>query len=910
MENPNSIMSKVVTGTGYNPKDCFIAVMGVTGSGKSTFISRVTGGGAKIGHDLISCTSEIESFEFQYNGATVHLIDTPGFDDTNRTDSDVLRDIVFWLNAAYKKNVRLSGIVYLHPIDHNRMTGSAYKNLRMFHKLCGDESLQTVVLGTTMWANVDEGLGENRFQKLQNTPEFWGNMMAKGSRVFRHDDSRTSAMKLIGYILDQGKTTVLQIQRQMIDEGKSLNETSAGEELERELLQQRELFERRLREAQEELNEAIQEGNRKAAEEAAEQQERFQKKLTEAMQGSQELKVSMEKLLEQKDAEYKKAMAELQLQKQQSQQESQLAAAKMAELERKMRVREEEADEQRRRYQRDFDEISSRYSKDWAESQERFHDWMAKQSADTPPPPPPLKESADTPPPIKESVATPPSFKESFEQSADDIVIALMGVTGSGKSTFIKRVTGREDIQIGHELTSSTLECKAYRFQNAGLTFALVDTPGFNDTFLDDAAILAALANFMESTYRADVKLTAIIYLHPIINDRLEGSALDNLSMFQKLCGPNFYPNIVLATNFWSLVEETTGRRRERQLEENGDWWGRMKDHGSLIVRLPDDREECIALLMKLSGNEKLALQIQEELVDQQQPISKTRAGSIAKNSRALEELREEMNQQLATLATDREAALQKQRSEMERLQAEQRKAWEDKMQKYQEELAAAKKEQEASLREAEERLKKVVEEQEQINRETEWEKERVKEELARLKIKDAQESRQRELSQRKLNRDLAWERITTKTKNQIKLFEEAKAARTVKCKVSTAWEQTLLGRYCDECLYPCSAQVSYSQFSCDSTAFSAVLQRGAQSYLLTKSAGCVSCDGFDLCSNCFDAGYRCFDTEHQGMARRSLVGTDRGQCRRALSPLNAKSRITCDRCAKLFELGSILFRM
>lgn len=437
-----------------------------------------------------------------------------------------------------------------------------------------------------------------------------------------------------------------------------------------------------------------------------------------------------------------------------------------------------------------------------------------------------------------------------------------------------------------------------------------MDTPGFNDTSLDDAAILAELATFMESTYRADVKLTAIIYLHPIINDRLEWSALDNLSMFQKLCGPNLYPNIVLATNFWSLVDETTRRRRERRLEENGDWWGGMKDHGSLIVRLPDDREECITLLMKLSRKEKVAIQIQEELVDQQQPITKTRAGSVAKNSRALEELREEMDEQLATLAAEREAALRKQRSELERLQAEQRTAWEDKIQKYQEELAAAKKEQDALIREAEERNRKALEEREQMIRETKLQNKKVEEELARLKIKDAQESRQRELSQKKLKRDLAWESITAKTKNQIKLFEEAKAARTVKCKISTAWEQTLLGRYCDECLYPCSAQVSYSQFSCDSTTFSAVLQRGAQSYLLTNAAGCVSCNGFDLCSNCFDAGYRCFDIEHQGMARRSLVGTDRGQCRRALSPLNAKSRITCDRCAKLFDLGSILFRM
>ncbi|KAG9602826.1 hypothetical protein KCU86_g1472, partial [Aureobasidium melanogenum] len=790
MENPNSIMSKVVTG--YNPKDYFIAVMGVTGSGKSTFISRVTGGGAKIGHDLVSCTSQIESFQFQYNGAAVHLIDTPGFDDTNRTDSDVLRDIVFWLNAAYKESVKLSGIVYLHPIDHRRMTGSAYKNLRMFRKLCGDESLQTVVLGTTMWSHADNH-AEERLQELQNTAEFWGDMMAKGSRVFRHDDSRASAMKVISYILDQRKTTVLQIQRQMVDEGKSLIETSAGKELEKVLLQERERFEKRLKAAREEMEEAIQEGNRIAANEAAEQQEQLQKKITEAMQGAQELKISMEKLLEKKDAEYKEAMAELQLQKQQSQQESQSNVAK------------EHASHTSTDQRRDsLSRHSAYHTLEPLVSQDMSRLQSGWQVATTP---------VNSINPITRYIEDNATLSGDIP-TPDDIVVALMGVTGSGKSTFIKRVTGRQDIQIGHELTPSTLKCQAYRFQNACLTFALVDTPGFNDTSLDDAAILAELATFMEATYRADVKLTAIIYLHPIINDRLEGTALDNLSMFQKLCGPNFYPNIVLATNFWSLVDETTGRRRERQLEENGDWWGRMKDHGSLIVRLPDDREECITLLMKLSGNKKVALQIQEELVDQEQPISRTRAGSIPRNSQALEELREEWNQQVVALAAERAAALQKQRAEMQRLQAEQRMVLENEMRKIQEELAAAKQSQEASIREIEEKHRKRLEEQERSNRETMLQNEQMNEELAQLEIKDAEETRQRQLSQRKLNRDLAVQKLTAKMKNQINLFEEAKAARTVKCKFFTAWDQTLLGRYCDECLHPCSAQVSYSQSS------------------------------------------------------------------------------------------------
>jgi ABC-type uncharacterized transport system ATPase component len=39
-----------------SPNDRFIAVMGVTGAGKSTFISRCAGQDVTVGHDLTSCT--------------------------------------------------------------------------------------------------------------------------------------------------------------------------------------------------------------------------------------------------------------------------------------------------------------------------------------------------------------------------------------------------------------------------------------------------------------------------------------------------------------------------------------------------------------------------------------------------------------------------------------------------------------------------------------------------------------------------------------------------------------------------------------------------------------------------------------------------------------------------------------
>ena len=72
----------------------------------------------------------------------------------------------------------------------------------------------------------------------------------------------------------------------------------------------------------------------------------------------------------------------------------------------------------------------------------------------------------------------------------------------------------------------------------------------------------------MALNYRSGILLNAIRYLHPIYELRFEGSARDNLALFQSLCGEDFYSNVVLATSFWSKVNEADGTTRLAQLED------------------------------------------------------------------------------------------------------------------------------------------------------------------------------------------------------------------------------------------------------------------------------------------------------------------------------------------------------
>ncbi|KAL5335573.1 P-loop containing nucleoside triphosphate hydrolase protein [Aspergillus crustosus] len=138
--------------------DRFILVMGKTGSGKSTFVARCTGKDATIGHGLHSCTSSIDTYSYtlpnprnRYANRTIHLIDCPGFDDTNRSDIETLRSLGGYLAASYANGVLIDGIILLHPITDNRIGGSSMRNIEMIKKMCGLDTCENLAVATTMW---------------------------------------------------------------------------------------------------------------------------------------------------------------------------------------------------------------------------------------------------------------------------------------------------------------------------------------------------------------------------------------------------------------------------------------------------------------------------------------------------------------------------------------------------------------------------------------------------------------------------------------------------------------------------------------------------------------------------------------------------------------------------------------
>ena len=222
----------------------------------------------------------------------------------------MLRDVSYWLSRAYAENIRLTGIIYLHRITDTRMGGVALKNLTMFKKLCGEDSFSSVVLATTFWEDVDVENGNRREMELRTTQQFYGAMLRDGSMMMRHTDNTNSAMSIVSYLVNRGTTTILNIQREL-DRGKRLDETAAGAELEKDMIEQKNMFNKRLSENEEMMQQALRAKDEQKATELAAQQEELNAKINAAEKGREELRVDMERLFQEKEEQIQKAMTQL-----------------------------------------------------------------------------------------------------------------------------------------------------------------------------------------------------------------------------------------------------------------------------------------------------------------------------------------------------------------------------------------------------------------------------------------------------------------------------------------------------------------------------------------------------------------------------------------------------------------------
>jgi hypothetical protein len=242
------------------------------------------------------------------HGRRIYLVDTPGFNDTNRPDVETLRILAAYLAASYANGVRIHGLIFLHPISDNRMTGSSLRTIEMMKGICGFDSYHNSAIATTMWPRepdpAEKVLLEHRNAELLSDHRFFGDMVARGAKPFRHNEKglrsaskeAASARLIVNHLIRQSDIRapeVLRLQKEIWNEGKTLGETTAGIAAARELYNTRCTYQRQLQELEAETNSQLAKADTAHASQIRQLEAEVTAKLKKAEEAKRALQKSM-----------------------------------------------------------------------------------------------------------------------------------------------------------------------------------------------------------------------------------------------------------------------------------------------------------------------------------------------------------------------------------------------------------------------------------------------------------------------------------------------------------------------------------------------------------------------------------------------------------------------------------------
>lgn len=255
---------------------------------------------------LISQKGTAEVQIYPLRDSQIFFIDTPGFDDSKRSDADILQSIAFCLADLREgltfedREIDLSGIIYMHAINQVRMDGPDLKNLRMLLRLAGNDNIKNLTFVTSKWSTEDARVAEDRESELTSDAKFWKELVAEGAAMRRFEDSRRSALEIVDVATKRGSFTP-QLTREYVIESKELCKTAAGRAIDEDLAKARDQQTEALEILGEERDKALQTRRAEAAEKLRVQTLPLEAKLKNMNDEMDQLRMTREEAQEQDD---------------------------------------------------------------------------------------------------------------------------------------------------------------------------------------------------------------------------------------------------------------------------------------------------------------------------------------------------------------------------------------------------------------------------------------------------------------------------------------------------------------------------------------------------------------------------------------------------------------------------------
>ena len=155
--------------------------------------------------------------------------------------------------------------------------------------------------------------------------------------------------------------------------------------------------------------------------------------------------------------------------------------------------------------------------------------------------------------------------------------------------------------------------------------------------------------------YKKKVFLSSILFFHRITDNRMAGTPLKNLRVFQKLCGKKAMSRVFLVTTMWDEIEDQIGKERLEELKRS--YWKAMIGKGSKTFEHKNDQASAKKLLEAIVQDKRNreSVALQQEIANLKMELRQTGAGRELCSS--LEQLAERRLEVLQKVRAEREGA-------------------------------------------------------------------------------------------------------------------------------------------------------------------------------------------------------------------------------------------------------------
>ncbi|XP_006455035.1 hypothetical protein AGABI2DRAFT_194739 [Agaricus bisporus var. bisporus H97] len=189
-----------------------IILLGLPGSGKTTFIQHLASDGARIQihHGLENRNSEVQAYNAKIGEMEVTLVDTPGLD--SGLEDTAVQKVIDWKRD--KRIQSVDGIVLLFPMLQGRLPDSMRREhlqpklekIFFGHK-SPDDRYRHLALVATRWADHGSGIGDFDYEVVKEKEdelrgEYRWRLCERMGAFFRHhDNTKECAYNIVSMVL-------------------------------------------------------------------------------------------------------------------------------------------------------------------------------------------------------------------------------------------------------------------------------------------------------------------------------------------------------------------------------------------------------------------------------------------------------------------------------------------------------------------------------------------------------------------------------------------------------------------------------------------------------------------------------------------------------------------------------------